>query len=302
MQVSTKQFYDTQLKSMQDLQADVGKLQQQISSGKELTKPSDDPIVFSQASRLQLQLDNLSNYGRNITLATNKLNMQSTMITQAANISTRLQELTLQGANDTMSATDRKAIAIEMTQLKGQLLDLANTTDQNGEAIFGGFRAKAPVFVTDNQGNVSYTGDNGVRMVEIGDGVSAPTGTEGLNSFMAVRVAGETNPRSAFTIIDDAIDALNQGKSTGGTVTQMKGMVDHFSNVQTSVGSQLGRIDAQKSVNDNTGLTLKTALSSLLDTNMEEAATKFSQKTLSLNASQTSFSRISQLSLFNYLK
>ena len=61
MQISTKQFYDTQLKSMQDLQSDVGKLQQQISSGKELTKPSDDPIVFSQASRLQLQLDNLNN-------------------------------------------------------------------------------------------------------------------------------------------------------------------------------------------------------------------------------------------------
>ena len=68
------------------------------------------------------------------------------------------------------------------------------------------------------------------------------------------------------------------------------------------MGSQLGRLDAQKNVNENTGLTLKTALSSLLDTNMEAAATKFSQKTLSLNASQTSFSRIAQLSLFNYLK
>ena len=302
MQISTKQFYDTQLKSMQDLQSDVGKLQQQISSGKQLTKPSDDPIVFSQASRLQLQLDNLDNYSRNITLASNKLNMQSTMITQAANIATRLQELTLQGANDTMSATDRKAIAIEMTQLKGQLVDLGNTTDQNGEAIFGGFRAKAPVFTSDVNGKVSYSGDNGMRMVEIGDGVTAPTGTDGLSSFMSVRVAGETNPRSAFTIVDDAIDALNQGKSTAGTVSQMKGMVDHFSNVQTTVGSQLGRLDAQKTVNDNSGLTLKTALSSLLDTNMEAAATQFSQKTLSLNASQTSFSRIAQLSLFNYLK
>lgn len=302
MQISTKQFYDTQLKSMQDLQADVNKLQQQISSGKEQTKPSDDPIVFSQASRLQLQLDNLTQYDRNITLANVKLNLQSSMVTQSANIATRIQELALSGANDTMSATDRKAIAIEMTQLRDQLTDVGNTTDQNGEAIFGGFKVSAPVFTTDTNGTVHYKGDNGVHEVEIADGVRATAGTDGTHTFMAVRIPGDTNPRSAFAIINDSINALNEGKSTSKTVFQLKSLVDHFSNIQTMAGSQLARLDAQKSVNDNSTLTLKTALSSLQDTNMEAAATKFSQKTLSLNASQTSFSRLAQMSLFNYLK
>jgi flagellar hook-associated protein 3 FlgL len=302
MQISSKQFYDTQLKSMQDLQADVGKLQQQISSGKQLTKPSDDPIVFSQTSRLQLQIDNLDQYARNITLASARVNQQSSVVGQAANIATRLQELVLQGANDTMSLTDRKSIAIEMQNLSDQLVDLGNTTDQNGEAIFGGFRAKAPVFTPDANGRVHYSGDNGVHELQVGDGVIVQAGVDGTNSFMAVRTPGESNPRSAFDIVQDAIALLKAGKSTSGSVNQVKAVVDHFSNVQTIAGSQLARLDSQKAVNDNAALTLKTTLSSLQDTNLEVAATQFSQKSLNLNASQQTFAKIANTSLFNYLK
>ncbi len=302
MQVSSKQFYDTQLKSMQDLQADVSKLQQQISSGKQLTKPSDDPIVFSQTSRLQLQIDNIDQYGRNITLASARVNQQSSTVGQAANIATRLQELVLQGANDTMSATDRQSIAIEMQNLSGQLVDLGNTTDQNGEAIFGGFRAKAPVFTPDANGRVHYSGDNGVHELQVGDGVIVQAGVDGTNTFMSVRTPGESNPRSAFDIIQDAIALLNAGKSTSGSVNEMQAMVDHFSNVQTLAGSQLARLDAQKGVNDNSALTLNTTLSSLQDTNLEVAATQFQQKSLNLNASQQTFAKIANTSLFNYLK
>ena len=299
MQVSSKQFYDTQLKSMQDLQSDVSKLQQQISSGKQLTKPSDDPIVFS---RLQLQIDNIDQYARNITLASARVNQQSSTVGQAANIATRLQELVLQGANDTLSKTDRQSIAIEMQNLSSQLVDLGNTTDQNGEAIFGGFRAKAPVFTPDANGRVHYSGDNGVHELQVGDGVTVQAGVDGTNTFMAVRTPGESNPRSAFDIVQDAIALLNAGKSTSGSVNEMQAMVDHFSNVQTLAGSQLARLDAQKGVNDNSSLTLKATLSSLQDTNMEVAATKFSQMSLSLNASQQTFAKIANTSLFNYLK
>jgi flagellin-like hook-associated protein FlgL len=302
MQVSSKQFYDTQLKSMQDLQADVSKLQQQISSGKQLTKPSDDPIVFSQTSRLQLQIDNLDQYARNITLASARVNQQSSVVGQAANIATRLQELVLQGANDTLSSTDRRSIAIEMQNLSDQLVDLGNTTDQNGEAIFGGFRAKAPVFTPDANGRVHYSGDNGVHELQVGDGVIVQAGVDGTNSFMAVRTPGESNPRSAFDIIQDAISLLKAGKSTSGSVNQVKAVVDHFSNVQTIAGSQLSRLDSQKAVNDNAALTLKATLSSLQDTNLEVAATQFSQKSLNLNASQQTFAKIANTSLFNYLK
>jgi flagellar hook-associated protein 3 FlgL len=302
MQISTKQFFDNQLKSMQDLQADINKVQQQISSGKEQSKPSDDPIVFSQTSRLQLQLGNLDQYSRNITLASTRLNQQSSVIGQAANISTRLQELVLQGANDTMSVSDRQALATEMQNLSDQLVDLGNTTDQNGQAIFGGFRAQAPVFTKDGNGIVHYSGDNGVPEVDIGDGVKALAGTDGTSTFMSVRTPGESNPRSVFDIVHDAITTLKAGKSTSGNVSEMKATVDHFSNAQTVAGSELNRLDAQNTVNTNSTLTLKTTLSTLQDTDMEKAATEFSQKSLALNASQQTFAKIAGLSLFNYLK
>ena len=230
------------------------------------------------------------------------MNQQSSTVGQAANIATRLQELVLQGANDTLSKTDRQSIAIEMQNLSSQLVDLGNTTDQNGEAIFGGFRAKAPVFTPDANGRVHYSGDNGVHELQVGDGVTVQAGVDGTNTFMAVRTPGESNPRSAFDIVQDAIALLNAGKSTSGSVNEMQAMVDHFSNVQTLAGSQLARLDAQKGVNDNSSLTLKATLSSLQDTNMEVAATKFSQMSLSLNASQQTFAKIANTSLFNYLK
>jgi flagellar hook-associated protein 3 FlgL len=119
---------------------------------------------------------------------------------------------------------------------------------------------------------------------------------------MAVRIPGESHPRSAFDIANDAIALLQAGKSTSGSVSEVKSMVDHFSNVQTLAGSQLARLDAQKNVNDNASLTLKTTLSSLQDTNLEVAATQFQQKSLNLNASQQTFAKIANTSLFNYLK
>ena len=158
------------------------------------------------------------------------------------------------------------------------------------------------MFTPDANGRVHYSGDNGVHELQVGDGVTVQAGVDGTNTFMAVRTPGESNPRSAFDIVQDAIALLNAGKSTSGSVNEMQAMVDHFSNVQTLAGSQLARLDAQKGVNDNSSLTLKATLSSLQDTNMEVAATKFSQMSLSLNASQQTFAKIATTSLFNYLK
>lgn len=213
MRISTNQIFDQSLAAMLNQQAALSQTQSQISTGKRILNPSDDPAGSVQALNLQRELSLTEQYGANATAATNKLQGEESALKSAADILQRVRELAVQGLNDSNTQEDRKAIAVEINQLNQQLLSLANTRDSNGDYLFSGFASNTQPYETIFG---AYQGDEGQRNLKVGAGVLVETNDPGsavfevpiantiitdnslLPSDISVSVVGDSNVGSTF--------------------------------------------------------------------------------------------------------
>ena len=300
MQISTNSYYRQNTENFQDLKAQAAKLQEQISTGKKINAASDDPVAFSDLALLKAKEVRLAQYKRNIDVARQTLTLENTALTQASNLLTRVKELSIQASNDTLSATDRKNVAIEAKGIEDSLLDLANTKDSNGLPIFGGFVSGNP-FVKQVDGSIVYRGDANTTQQAVGDDAQVTVGFSGHDVFD--RVPMETGPsKSVFQIVSAVANALADGKSPATPGDDIAKALDHIISQQAEVGSRLSLLDnADQKLQDNQTATAA-QISILQDTNIEKAVTDLQKKLTTLVAAQTSFVKIAQLSLFNYLR
>jgi flagellar hook-associated protein 3 FlgL len=219
----------------------------------------------------------------------------------------RAKEVAVQGANDTLNPGDRKALATEMQALRDQMLSLANTKDSNGNYLFAGSRVKQPAFSNTANGSPVYTGDQTHMNVRVGEQRSIAINRTGTDAFVPVPRTdkdGSTVGVGFFQVMDDLIGGLNN--VNGDNIRRGVGELDNLQNgvslAQASVGTNLNVIDQQSAVIEDNTLNLKTTLSSIEDLDYAGAITKMNQQMMSLEAAQSSFAKVSQLNLFNYIK
>ena len=301
MQIGTKQFFQTQVTSMNDLQSQIGKIQEQVSSGKSILVPSDNPGGYTTAARLSRSEASIQQYSRNISVAKSRLGQEDTVLSSSANILSRLNELTIAGSNGTNSQASRTAIADEMSQLSDQLVALGNTKDPNGDYLFGGYKTKNPPFITTADG-VAYVGDTGRKEVELAQGFSTPTSSNGNEIFMNASRDASGKPISIFQVIKNATTQLASGNLTNDNVSQIQAAVDHNSAYQSICGSRMQKVDNIDQNSQALLLNVQQDKSAVEDADLTKLATELQQKTLTLNASESVFAKVAQLSLFNYLK
>jgi flagellar hook-associated protein 3 FlgL len=181
-------MFDRAISQMGLTQDRLSKAQMQLTTGKELLKPSDAPEQSVNINRLKSAIDRQKSYLDTIRTVQDKMRQQETAADKASDVITRLKELTVQAANDTYSPQDRKLIDIEVRELRDQLLSLANTQDVNGNYIFSGARTAKAAFTVDMNGHASYQGDQTVNPGSVGDQRSVQINRAGTNPFgMVVR-------------------------------------------------------------------------------------------------------------------
>jgi len=307
MQVSTNYLFDRASAQMSQLQNDLAKSQAQISAQKQVLNPSDAPDQAAAITRLKSVIGRNENYANTLNTIDTRLSTEDSTLSSASDILIRLKELAIQANNDTQDSTSRAAIATEMKALRDQLLSLANSTDTNGNYLFSGSKVRTPAFTADATGAVSYQGDQTRMHVAIGDQRAIAVNRPGTNAFVrVVRTAadGTTSGTGFFQSIDDLIAGVKTANSTAMQrgLTEMDALHQGVVLTQADVGVDLKVNDQQRSILEDTKLTLKTALSSVEDLDMASAITQMQKQLLSLEAAQNSFAKVSQLSLFNYLK
>lgn len=176
---------------MQEQQAKLQKSELQISSGLRISKPSDDPAAAVKVLDLKANMDVMDQYSRNSAIAEASLGFEESAVANVNNTLQRIRELVVQGNNSSMQDRDRQSIAQEMYQRLDELVSLANTRDSQGEYIFGGYKVDSPPFV-EIDGEVVYRGDQGQRMLQVGDGSQVATRDSGAAVFERIR-SGDGN-------------------------------------------------------------------------------------------------------------
>lgn len=294
---------------MGSLQNDLAKSQAQISVQKQVMSPSDAPDQNSVITRLKSVLSHNEGYTKALESVQARLESESTTLSSASDVLVRIKELAIQASNGTQGKTSRAAIATEMKGLRDQLLSLANSTDTTGNYIFSGSKVNTPAFASDPNGVVSYQGDQTRMSVAVGDQRNIALNRPGTNAFVRVvrsDGAGGNTGVGFFQAIDDLITGVRATDGTGGSALSrgLNEMDDLHRGVvlaQAESGTDMKVVEQQNAVLDDTQLTLKTALASVEDLDMAAAITLMQKQLLSLEAAQSSFAKVSQLSLFKYI-
>ena len=183
--ISTYMMSQRSLTAMLTQQGRVADTQLQLSSGKRVLAPSDDPASASRILNINGALASVEQFQNNADRARSRLENEESILVGTSNVLQRANELAVQGNNDSLDLQDTRAIALEIRQLEAQMLSLANTRDGNGEYIFAGFQSKTRPFTRDG-GSFGYQGDLGQRQLQISPDRQIADGDDGFRVFMDV--------------------------------------------------------------------------------------------------------------------
>jgi flagellar hook-associated protein 3 FlgL len=326
MRISTPMTYERGVSAMLDQQRELSKTQLQVATGKRILSPEDDPAGAARVLDLNQSIDTVTQYQKNITQVKNRLETEEAALIGAENVLQRARELTVQAANDTLAASDRLSISYEITQLRDELLGLANSKDANGEYIFAGYQGNASpaAFAEDplNPGLYDYHGDQGQRLIRISHERQIADGDNGFEIFVDVPSSLDLDTdgdgaRDTTRNILETLDLLagvlagNPPAAAGlggGDPTEISHYIDELDNglnnlldIRAKVGARMNTIGQQEQVNDDFVLSMEAARSDVQDLDYAEAISRFEQELTALQASQQSFMKIQDLSLFKYL-
>jgi flagellar hook-associated protein 3 FlgL len=307
MTMSTSLIFDRATEQMGITQNRLSKTQAQLTTSKQVIQPSDAPDKSAAITRLKTQLARQQSYQDTINTVMDKLKQQETAVKSANDVLIRIKELTIQAANDTYSPEDRKLINVEVKELRDELASLANTQDVNGNYIFSGSRTTKQAFNPDGSKPVTYEGDQTINSVSVGDERTVKDNRAATQPFArTIRTNADGTPESVgfFRVLDDLSQALetNNYGNIKRAVTEVGDMQFGMSDSLARIGASMNTLENQRSIADQNTLRMKETLSRVEDVDYTEAITRMNKDMLALQAAQSSFAKISQLSLFNYIR
>ena len=206
MAVSTKLFTERQLDNFSKISTRIEQNQAKIASGKALASASEDPEKAIKISSLDEKIQQTANYVKNLKTANERLGAADVALGSISNILTRLQELTIQAANDTYSINDKAMIQAEALEIRKELLSLANTHDSRGKPLFSGTTGAGMPFSEKNDGSIVYQGNGQRSFVRSTVNTTVSDSLSGAEVFYAETPGGERV--NYFQIIDNLISSL----------------------------------------------------------------------------------------------
>ncbi|MGD8956068.1 MAG: flagellar hook-associated protein FlgL [Chromatiaceae bacterium] len=300
MRISTSQIFRQGVDAMLQNQRELSRTELQLASGKRILSPSDDPSASARVLDLQESQQRLTQYQRNADVAIAKLNQEETALSAIGDTLQRVRELAVQGANDVLGVDERRAIAVEVRQHIENFMQLANSQDANGEFLFSGFKSKTQPFTHDGVGGFTYHGDDGQRLLKIGDSREVAIGDPG-SVFMDFAAAGGGLTNIGEVMYDLATN-LEAGNGYPQALTDIDSALSSLLSTRSKVGARMNAVDDQRAANEAFDLAAAEVRSTLEDLDYAEAISRFNQQLTALQASQQSFIKIQDLSLFNFLR
>src|SRR5690554_2855979 len=187
MRVATSQIYNIANLGMAKAQAAVTRTDEQIASNKRLLSPGDDPVATTTILQLTQELGRIDQFGKNIVIAENNLNLEEVALKSVVTMLERMKEIGVAAGNSAVLTTDDyKAYAAEVDSRLNELLDLQNTRNASGQFIFGGYQSGSQPFSNDGGGNYSYHGDEGQLFLQASSSVSVAVSDSGKKLFMDI--------------------------------------------------------------------------------------------------------------------
>src|SRR5687767_5471258 len=182
MRLSTAQYHRSSIDAILEQQTRLARTQTQVTSGKRFQTSSEDPIAATRAAALDRTVADNAQFARNSNILQSRLSYAEQSLSDVTLLLQKSRDLALQGANATLGQGERNMLVTELRQLRGELVDIANRDDGNGEYLFAGTSTGTRPFA-DSLAGVSYLGDQTTRFIRVSGSQAIADGHPGTEVF-----------------------------------------------------------------------------------------------------------------------
>ena len=280
----------------------MDKFQNQLATGKKISLPSDDPVVAARALKLRTDVSEIEQFQKNSKDAMSWLDITEDSLSKMNDIMQRTRELTVQAANGTNTPGDTQKIAQEVSQLKEQMIKLANST-YAGRYIFSGYKTDSPLI--DDTGKFAIDVDNAEDIkYEIGVGDNININVQGGDLFNSGGAATTGDVGSFFKTFDDLLTNLNTGDNTALStlIGNVDSNMDNLIRVRADVGARQNRVELTESRLMSDTVNFTKLMSENEDVDMAETIMNLKNEENVYRASLSGGARIIQPSLVDFLR
>jgi flagellar hook-associated protein 3 FlgL len=256
MRVTQFMLANNMLRNLSNSYERLGKYQEQLVTGKKISRPSDDPVVAMKGIAYREDLARVKQYQRNIGEVHNWIDSADDALDKAGLALQRVQELVVQASTDTATPEDRKKIADEIEQIQKHIIDVANTK-VGGKYIFNGADTKNPLFI-------GYPGEMGFAVngnqsdveIEVFDGIKLDVNIDGKTLFTGI-----------IGMLDNLKTVLNDPNSTGNTISSHLSQVEAQQDALLAARSELGAKQNRVEMMENRLFTQEVIATKLMSNN-----------------------------------
>lgn len=269
---------------------------QEMSSGRRVNQPSDDPAAAALLVDNHDRITLTARYLQNLTSVQGQFQTADSTLSSVVLALQRALTLGVQGGTGTNTDNDRAAIAQELQGIQDQLISLANTAFQ-GRYLFSGTQTGTVPFVRDNTvpSGVRYDGNDAVNTVQVGEGYRLASNKPGSQLFNA-------SGKDMFLAVSGLIQAIQTNTGIDAAVGTLRQAFDYVSAQRVFYGNSMNQAQSQSTYLGSVKLQLTQDENTLAASDVEAAASRLINSQNATNATLAAIGRISQLSLFDYLK
>ncbi|MET3682993.1 flagellar hook-associated protein 3 FlgL [Alkalibacillus flavidus] len=266
---------------------------EQLSTGKKINQPSDDPVVAMRGVDYRSELSKVEQFERNMSEVRTWMDSSDEAMDEAGQSLMRVRELVTQASNDSYEENQRENMASEVEQIKDHLIELANTK-VNNKHIFNGTHTDTPRF--DNNGNLSGESNNKAINIEVSDGVELRANVDPSNAFSENMIQGLEN------IVTDLRDNNTTGDDLDGYLSDIDQYSQNIVDERADLGARMNRAELIETRLSQQEITTKDVMSSNEDADMSEVITNLRMQENVHRAALSAGSRIIQPTLMDFLR
>ncbi|MGG5255321.1 flagellar hook-associated protein FlgL [Neobacillus sp. SM06] len=296
MRITQSMLAANSLKNISNSYSRMSQLQNQLSTGKKITKPSDDPVVAMKGMYYRSDLVGVEQYKRNLSELHLWMDNSETGMSEANSVLQRVRELLVQGQNDTLSPSDRKAIAVEVGQLNQDLVKTANT-QVAGKYIFHGTDVTNPPVPQEDPplvaANLTDSKINNYN-VEVSKGVFLKANVNPANTFN----------QELFDVVGKIQKALETDDSSGlqSLMAELDKVTTNLSTERSELGARTNRLDLVENRIGQQEVLANKVLSDNEDADIEKVIMDMTTQESVHRAALSVGSRIIQPTLMDFLR
>ena len=295
MRITNRMMTDTMLRNLRGNLGRLETLHNSITTGKRISRPSDDPPALARALTFSADIAAGEQYIRTMDTSMSWLNATEDALGSATHLLQNARELAVQGANDALTSDQKVIIGAQIEEVLKQMVTVGNAS-LRGERLFGGFRTDQDPFTAGASPitGVAYGGDAGQQLREYTPGATIQINTLGDTVFPA-----------SFTALINLRDNLNAGNSnavSAQSITEIDAAIDTIMSARATNGARFNRLEQAKDRQELLQVNLKDLLSKAEDTDMADAISKFMIQETLYKASLEASAKAIQPSLMDYVR